>query len=599
MRFAPRALSPCLAALVVPAAIGCSGDTSQGSPFRAAIHASLVAPRALLVNVSTLTLSVYETTDGVDCDGTTGRVKGRTEATRALASKELVSSGCAAGARFCGELEISQAATDRVFFAVGASATEPEYAVGCTRAKVQQEALALPITMVRNVPPAVCGDGVIQPTEQCDPGTGTDPVCDSQCHTKEIYLSAGSGLAGGTAAGKAGDKVKPAFVWPAEQGRAGKFLAFFGDKTPGQGEITMRVLDATFGPYTEQSTVLRDASVFLPNTPGNPGSAAEAFNQANPAAAAVGASTFVAFEDDATGTLDIHLRSLDGNLGAQEPTGTPVGINGPGGAGESGAQAWPAMAPGPGGLLFVVWQSDAIKIAGRTLNPQGKALGNQLDLSSGTSNKRPQVAGRGSGWAVVWESGADVKLRTVGADGSPTGAEQTVNEGGRRAAQPAVAALADGRFAVAFAAQSAGGGWDVYVQRFDAQGQRVAGDQGAPLNDLVADGDQTTPAVAALGAAGGAYAVAWLDESSDGTRTNAGHVRARYLGGTSGFLFNNVTGQTSEFPASVEDGVTRGNPTVVAGGAGPFVAFGWEAGESPGGTAKPGIYGRRFPLPKE
>jgi hypothetical protein len=61
-------------------------------------------------------------------------------------------------------------------------------------------------------------------------------------------------------------------------------------------------------------------------------------------------------------------------------------------------------------------------------------------------------------------------------------------------------------------------------------------------------------------------------------------------------LFNNVTGQSSEFEASVEIARKRGAPTVVVGGSGPFVAIGWEDRT---GDARSGIYGRRFPLPTD
>ena len=83
------------------------------------------------------------------------------------------------------------------------------------------------------------------------------------------------------------------------------------------------------------------------------------------------------------------------------------------------------------------------------------------------------------------------------------------------------------------------------------------------------------------------HGAAWADGAS-------GQIKARFPGGSSGFLFNNVDGQSDEFQASVDDGGShnRQNPAAVVGGSGPFVAIGWE---DQAGT--PGIYVRRFPLP--
>ena len=82
--------------------------------------------------------------------------------------------------------------------------------------------------------------------------------------------------------------------------------------------------------------------------------------------------------------------------------------------------------------------------------------------------------------------------------------------------------------------------------------------------------------------------MAWIDGPSS-------HVHARMLGGNSGFLFNNVNGQSTEFQASRSEGRSRANPVVAAGGSGPFVAIAWEDKTATGA----GIVVRRFPLPTE
>ena len=87
--------------------------------------------------------------------------------------------------------------------------------------------------------------------------------------------------------------------------------------------------------------------------------------------------------------------------------------------------------------------------------------------------------------------------------------------------------------------------------------------------------------------AGGMFVVAWLDTASN-------QIESRILGGSSGFLFNNVDGQDDEFQVSIA-AHARNNPTVTIGGAGQFIAYGWEDGNS----TLPGIYARRFPVPTE
>ncbi|HVJ89236.1 MAG TPA: hypothetical protein VM580_05485, partial [Labilithrix sp.] len=266
----------------------------------------------------------------------------------------------------------------------------------------------------------------------------------------------------------------------------------------------------------------------------------------------------------------------------EQGQGAPIVMNG-GASGEENIQTAPAIAASSQRLL-VAWEDQSEgKIVTRTLTPPS-TLGNQNDLSTGTGNSRPQIAARGKDWVVVWKSGTGIKRRMVGSDGTPSGSDQTVNASGAGADHPHVASLPDGRFAVAWSKDG-----EVFVQRFDARAVPIADDQARPINDVVTDGEQTQPTIAATPAAGGSYVVAWHDAST-------GHIRARFLGGSSGFLFNNVNGQSTEFQASRIDGRERATPVAVAGGSGPFVAIGWEDKTSKAGA---GIVVRRFPLPTD
>lgn len=554
------------------------GETEQ--PVRTSVVASFSAPRALLEKAKLLELRVL---DGqVTCDETTGVATAPERTTREILKKSLGSSGCAANAKFCGDMSVEKSSSPRVFEAKAKDGAGGVLAVGCTTATIEQDAVSITIKMLRFLAPSVCGDGTLQPTEQCEPG-GT-ALCDTDCRSKEILLSVGSS-GSKTSTGKAGDKTDPYFLWPQGSGDGGRFLALFTDKVSagsGNAEIGLRVMSPDLSPVASPPA-LAGASILLPNGSSFPPDP-EPGRQAAPQAAFLGGKYYVVFQDDnspGSSGLDIHLRSMNGVFQSGEGPAAPIFVNG-GTQGEPQIQQAPSMAAGAD-RLFIAWEDAAQgKIVGRTFTPPA-TLGDQNDLSSGDGNTRPQVAPTSTGWITVWKSGSGIKLRAIKTDGTPSGGEQVVNASGAGADGGKVATLPDGRFAVVW---SAGG--DVFVQRFDSKGQPVPGDQAQPVNDVITEGAQTQPTIASTPAAGGSYVVAWHDAST-------GHVRARFLGGSSDFLFNNVNGLSSEFQASREDGRTRAQPSVVVGGAGPFVAIGWEDSSATGA----GIVARRFPLPSE
>jgi hypothetical protein len=579
---------------VAASAIAASACTGSNETPHVAVATNLVLPRGVLDRVAKLSLTVLE--GSVTCDETAGQTtlpSGPTGA-REIARRELATSGCAAGVKFCGDITIEKSETVRVFSAVAKGTDDATLALGCAQATVNQDALPLAIKMFRYLAPATCGDGIIQPTEQCEAGSKTSATCDETCQTKELLLSVGSSQTG-TQTGGPGDKLDPFLLWPQGTGTQGRFFAFYTDKAVSGSnnyEVSLRAMTADLSPITAaESPALAAGSIYLPNGPTFPAPPAPR-QQTAPWAAFLKGKYYVAFQDD-TGTtttgLDIHLRSMDSALVAEQGA-TPLGINGgpagtggTSGEGEPAIQGVPSIAAGPQDRLFIAWEdSGQGKIAGRTLSPPS-TLGNQNDISTGNGNKGVSVAATSTGWVAVWQSGTGIKLRVVNADGTPQGSEQTVNDGGTVSERPRVASLPGGRFAVTW---SAGG--DVFVQRYDDKGAKIAGDQTSAINDVVKDGQQITPSIAGTTAAGGSYAIVWLDAASS-------HVRGRMLGGSAGFLFNNVNGQSTEFQASRSEGRTRANPVVTSGGSGPFVAVAWEDKSA----SNAGIVARRFPLPTE
>jgi hypothetical protein len=588
-----RFLSLGVPALVAVVSGGACAETTDAP--RVAVATNLVLPRGVLDHVTKLSLTVLE--GSVTCDEAAGQtaLPAGPEGANEIAKRELATSGCAAGVKFCGDVTIEKSDAIRVFSAVAKGTDDATIAIGCTQATVVQDALPLTIKMFRFLAPANCSDTVIQPTEQCIRTATNKAQCDDACQSLEQPLSTGSTQTG-TQTGGPGDKTDPFLLWPAgpATGPQGRFFAFYTDKAvsgSGNVEVSLRAMSADLSPISaSESPALAAGSIYLPNGPTFPAPPAP-FAQAAPSASFLNGRYYVVFQDDTRTTAtgqDIHLRSMDAALVAEQGA-TPLGINGgPAGTGstgmgEPGIQAVPSIAAGSRDRLFVAWEDTGLgKIAGRTLSPPS-TLGNQNDISTGNGNKGVSVAATSTGWVAVWQSGTGIKLRVVNEDGTPQGSEQPVNESGSVGERPRVASLPDGRYAVTW---SAGG--DIFVQRYDKGGAKIAGDQASAINDVVTDGNQITPSIGATSAAGGSYAVAWLDGASN-------HIRARMLGGSSGFLFNNVNGQSSEFQASRFEGHPRANPAVAAGGSGPFIAIAWEDKSD----ATPGIFVRRFPLPTE
>lgn len=564
-------------ALTLVAACASPGDSAG-----VALETRFLAPRGLLDTVTKVTLTVYDASAAISCDAAKGASTAKDDSPK-VASRELSRTGCTPGVKFCGDLRVTQSEIDRVFVAIATDATNERIAQGCTTAKVTTDALPLDIKMVRALPPSTCGNNVIEALEQCDPPSGT--ACTAACKTEELHLSPGS-TAANTKTGSANEKGDTAVLW--REGAANRFFSFFTDKSSGKTDVGFRVLDPSFAPL-EAPPAFAQGFAFLPNgsLPPEPSPLA----QSSARATSLGDKVWVVLQNESAtvgnGT-DIALRSFGASFAPGEPTA--IGVNGPNGAGEGGAQTLPAVAAGENGKLFVAWQDESGgpgsgRIFGRSFTPPN-VLGNQQELSTGTSNARPRVAAIPTGFVLVWESGGDVKLRVVSPDGTPSGGESVVNEKAAGVQErPDITSLSDGRFAVVWADKSSGNA-DVILQRFTAQVVKIAGDQAQPINDLVKDGDQTGPSIAGTLARSGFYVVAWAD-------LPRGEIRARYTRLSEGFPFNPIDGSDSEFAVGTRTGRKRAAPSVAIGGKDPFAAIAWDDQAA----ATPGIYGRRLPIP--
>lgn len=634
-----RVAIPCsaLAALAALGAVGasCGGSQAPTGPG-VKLAPSIIVPQNLINEIAVFTLEVFPgsgSNTGVTCDPTTGNLTGDTLSPLfpPVSNATSSSSVCGSGYTRCFLLpSLEQSSTPRVFAVTGFAdaARTKQLALGCTTVTIDggdaEPTVSVPIKMVAIPPKQVCGDGILQVPETCDPpspaSAGTGAVCSSSCQTVEELLSSGTGASGSvTITGSPNDKRDPAFLWPL----GGDFLAFFSDSSTNAAQteqVSMRLLDPTLAPTSSLGAVLESSSIYLPHTPNDPTfpPAAEAFNHKQPAAVQSGGLTYVAFADDSSSKFSIVLRAMDGSLNAEQGTACVIGDTS---ATESGSQTAPAMAVstlgGSTDFFFIAWQDDGGRIFGRTYTPNASGscgvLGTQRLLSTpgSTNNSHVSVAGVPKGWVVVWQSGSDVVIRGVGPSGSPAAAAAPIETSGHTASTPTVAAIPAsmsstdvGAFAVAWSDQAAGATtFTIYAQRYDSTGTSL--ESPTLISESTHGGGEVSPFITANPAVGGSYAVAWVDQGTDT------QVRARLLAGTagslgsatgssSGYLTSAIDGTTGEFQVSVAGGRTRVSPTVVAGGGvsggQPYMAFGWSDTST---TAPFGIIARRFPLPTQ
>jgi len=565
--------------LAVPLAftgVGLACSATSGGSVHLSVAPSILFPQGVLDNAETLNLTIYDgTKNTIACDAAGALPTGVSASTPKVATQTLGTTNCTGTAKFCGSLTITKSTDVFVFAAQALDASNAVIANGCATATVNQDTLAVSIMMQRFVPPATCGNGIIEATEQCDPpgtaepdGGSSDIVCDSQCHSLEETLSVGATSPTGPAF----------FLWPPQSGTSGELLAFFTVGAPNL-DIGLRVmsdsLEAVSVPVAAEQAILAPDGTGFPPVP-VPG------NQSQPTAVLANGLYYYAFSDtSASGSPAISLHSFDNSL-ADVGSTVPVST----GTDQQGA---PSIAASSTGVLFIAWQDvTAGQIMGRTYDPSadaGSSFGTVNTLSTGTGNENVQVAATPTGWIAVWDDTTEIKMRVISTSGTPNGGEIAVNDATHTGTQdhPGVAVLGDGRAAVVWCDHGSTSG-DIFVQRYDTNLSPVANDQATAINDVVSSGAQITPAVAGSSAASGSFVAAWIDSTT-------GDVRGAVLGGTSGYLFDPIDGEATEFKASIAAGVTRYNPVVAIGGAGPWVAIGWDDGSA--------VYARRFPTSTE
>lgn len=181
----------------------------------------------------------------------------------------------------------------------------------------------------------------------------------------------------------------------------------------------------------------------------------------------------------------------------------------------------------PDGGFLVAWSTpfadgEGLGIVARRYDADGRALDAEFRVNDSPAGDQvhPALTTLASGGFVVsWVSAAEqpelrgVFAQAFDADGKALGKEIRVDEiGGAEPSAPALAALADGGFLVAWTAtEEDGKSLGIFALRFDEAG--VA--HGKPfLVNAATEGDQAAPSVAPT--ADGGYLVTWMSYATDG-----------------------------------------------------------------------------------
>jgi cysteine-rich repeat protein len=368
------------------------------------------------------------------------------------------------------------------------------------------------------LPSSTCGNGILEPGEECDDGNDDDSdACPGSCRDARCgdgyrweghERCDGSDLGGATCA-----SLDPAY----EGGtlRCSECLydvsgcmTYCGNGVLDPGEACDDGNDVPWDGCGECAVV-----EVLVNT-------VTEGDQMYPAVAMGEDGLVVVWQEELDGLFDI----VGQRFGA---TGSAVGGPFPVSQHRASDQIHPAIDMNAEGEFVVVWQSfeqdgDGWGVFGRRFQPDGRPLGDEFRINEHPADDQTKAAvamdGLG-GFAVAWESdeqdGSDqgVFARLYGLVGAPPGEEFRVNEHTRYSQSDATIAMsADGGFVVAWESfMQDGAGEGIFAKLFEADG--TVERREFQVNTWVTR-NQATPCAAM--APDGSFILVWKSEGQDG-----------------------------------------------------------------------------------
>ena len=293
--------------------------------------------------------------------------------------------------------------------------------------------------------------------------------------------------------------------------------------------------------------------------------------------------------DGAAGCVRARIFNADGNA-----AGADFILN----STTTGDQLSPAMTALPDGHFVVTWQSNdggdgsSGCIRARLFSADGSAVGTDFIVNStGTSTQaNPTATALPDGhFLVAWESSDNgdgsntcIRARLFDANGSAVGVDFIVNSTtANQQLSPAVTALPDGHFVIAWHSLDGGdgSGYGIRARLFNADGSPVS-------NDFIVNSttfaDQFAPSVTGL--PDGHFVVAWQSNNDSGDGSGTG-IRAR--------MFNaDGSAVGTDFIVNSTTTNNQVNPIVTALPDGHFVVT-WHSGDGGDGSGN-SIRGRLF-----
>ncbi len=579
---------------------------------------SLTFPQGLLDQATDVTLSVFDAS-AATCDASTGTVSAIPTTAQVF---PLANTGCRGSDAWCANIQLDRDGSNKMFAVVASKAGTP-LAEGCATQIIDQDPLSVEIQAFRYLAPRCCNDGVLEPGEQCDTGVVSscdasqppsacggipdDAVCYCDCTAKEILLSVDDPNPPGLKNGPANTQSALALSFgPGGANNPEVLRAVFQSDATAAGTGS-DVHEAFRGPdlYPVADPLPLTYQLQVPVLCSNvEASAGQPRDQVAPAVATASQTTVVTVYQSNQNSIgnvwDVYLSpQIPEGCADEKPCAKPSDcLTSCGSSGvcapavqvnfTSGGATAPRVAGGPGMVLVTWTRSDGVY--GRLWSStDGSMIPSNAEIQIAPGGSAARVAGYGKGFNVVYQGPGPgdqdgVFMRSVDPMGNVGDAIAVNNVVAGLQDQPNIAMLPDGSTLVVWHS-----GGDVWFQRFDATGNPAPDDQSAPLNTTGVM-DMTEQQHPAAAGANGYFVVAW--ETPDPT-SGTGSISARFVGETTGFGYNSVSGQNNEFPAV--DPTTTGDRYRPAVAMSTYTAIGWEdhsAGHS-------GVYVRRFPPPAE